>query len=94
MENIGTNEIKMRLEKIVWLDACSHENSNEESLDLMERTDPDGTGFLSKNTTYGKIYEVYDEVVVLIQEEDKSGGKDIYAIPRSWILTPKKYRNY
>ena len=83
----------MTLEKIIWLDACKQEKVDQDNLDLMEKSEPDGIGFLSKNVTYGKVYKVYDKVLVLVQDETQVGEKDIYSIPRNCIVSPKKYRN-
>ena len=83
----------MTLEKIIWLDACEYDSVDTTKLDLMEKAEADGTGFLSRNTTYGKVYKVYDKVLVLVQDETEEGEKGIYAIPRNWIISPKKYRN-
>ena len=83
----------MTLVKIVWLDGCKRMDVSQNSFNLMEKEEADGTGFLTKNITYGKVYKIYDEVILLDQEENEdSGERDIYAIPRSWIISPKRYR--
>ena len=85
----------MTLVKIVWLDACKQIDVSQNSFDLMERAESDGTsdgtGFLTKNETSGELYKIYDEVILLIQDKNEE-ERDIYAIPRSWIISPKKYR--
>lgn len=84
----------MTLVEIVWLDAHRQLSVSENSFDLMEKKNSDGTGFLAKNKTRGKLYKIYDEVILLDQEEtENSGERDIYAIPRSLIISPKRYRH-
>ena len=84
---------KLTLVEIVWFDATKRIDVSENSFDLMEKQSSDGTGFLSKNRTKGKLYKIYDEVILLDQDENEdSGERDIYAIPRSLIISPKRYR--
>lgn len=81
----------MTLVKIVWLDACKRIDVSQNSFDLMEKAEADGTGFLSRNETFGELYKIYDEVIVLTQDKNEE-EKDIYAIPRNLIVSPKRYR--
>ena len=83
----------MTLVKIVWLDGCKRMDVSQNSFDLMERQNTDGTGFLTTNKTKGELYKIYDEVILLDQDENEdSGERDIYAIPRYLIISPKRYR--
>lgn len=83
----------MTLVEIVWLDANKRIEVSENSFDLLERAEPDGTGFLVTNKTKGKMYKIYDEVILLDQDENEdSGERDLYAIPRYLIISPKRYR--
>ena len=83
----------MTLVEIVWFDATKRIDVSENSFDLMERSESDGTGFLIKNKTKGKLYKIYDEVILLDQDENEdSGERDIYAIPRYLVISPKRYR--
>lgn len=83
----------MGVERIVWLDACEHGDTDQDTLNLMEKVNNgDGTGFLSRNKTRGDVYKVYEKVLVLLQDEKEAGEKKVYAIPRYLIISPKRYR--
>ncbi|MCH8945649.1 MAG: hypothetical protein IIA85_01885 [Nanoarchaeota archaeon] len=83
----------MTLVEIIWLDACKQEKVDQNNFDLMEKSNTDGTGFLTKNRTKGKLYKIYDEVIILDQDENEdSGERDLYSIPRYLIISPRRYR--
>jgi len=78
--------------KVEWLDACQREYQNYIIYDLKDFKVED---ILIKQTTYGKFIAMNDDVVLIQHEEDNYSPdeKECTAIPRSWIVKPKKLRD-
>ena len=73
---------------IKWYDACSKQASEDE-LKAIENI-VSGKELLVINTTYGKIFKEFEDVVVIMTEDSTSDTKEITIIPKGWIIPEKK----
>lgn len=79
----------MTLITIKWLDACQREYEKDYVNGLES-----GKELLLTNVTYGKLFKVCKEVVIIEHEHTEENTTiDCTIIPRSWILTPKRLRS-
>ena len=70
-----------KIVSITWLDACNL----EVAFSALDNSGPSGGSLLAVNTTYGKIYKVYDDVIIILTEISTLSKPECIIIPISWI---------
>jgi hypothetical protein len=73
---------------IKWYDACTKEVDGDFKNVMYQLKD--GRELLATNTTYGKLFKVFENVVVIITEESDTDEEEMTFIPRGWIISPKR----
>jgi len=73
--------------KVKWLDACQRDYDRR-----LINTLESGIELLITNITSGKLLKVLNDVVVLeVEHSEGENDSDCIVIPRSWIVSPKKF---
>ena len=74
-----------KIVRVEWMDACQIA-VDKSVLDNLEGYNS-GKELLTINTTYGKVYKEFEEVLVILHEETTcSDILDITLIPKDWIM--------
>lgn len=69
-----------------WLDACQRNYDKGYIKNLVS-----GKELLLTNVTYGKLFKVLDDVIVIEHEHTEGEDEiDCTIIPRNWIIKPKR----
>lgn len=75
--------------EVKWLDACQRNYEKEYIYGLVS-----GKELLITNITYGKLFKIGEDVVVIEHENSSDETTiDCTIIPRSWIISPKSLRD-
>ena len=72
--------------KVVWYDAVQRDIPKEYLKSIPRNIS--GKNLLAINTTYGKVIQLKD-VVIIIQEESTEDDSECTIIPKEWIISIK-----
>lgn len=79
----------MKLKTVTWYDAIKRSVDSillEEFFKVCSFSS--GKDLLAVNTTYGKVKELKD-VVIVITEESTDSDTDVVVIPKEWVISIK-----
>lgn len=69
--------------KVVWLDICTYTRTEKDKIDQVANLED----LMARTTSYGKIYRLDDNIIILLSEDSKSevDFTTITTIPRKLI---------